>query len=694
MNKNYKCILICLIVFTLLHISPMVFFAKNNNNSSMAIILAIDSSGSMLKTDPNKLRKDSAQLFVELLTTNDDISIIEFSSDIKVIQQMTTIRSYKDIKSIQEKLNNLTPAGNTRIDLALEEALKEFKNTSNQNKALILLSDGALDVDGSPTSTKSREALEHILSKTLKTYKKENITIYPITLSDKSASPASQKLQEKLMINLAKETNGFYSIAPSAADLHKSFIEIIKDLINPPLLLLIKEKDHLKFQIDNNIKRVNIIIDKKNSPESKITLNSPTETYTDSKEATIKWSKSSLLEIITLIEKPENGVWKIFSSKNIKKLDIDVFADTDFKLKLYPIENKVKAGKKIIISANLLNKMRNDEPFKKIPLPKEVNILSQITTPKGHQIILPLNHYQKGAYKASYIPVLPGKYQIKAFSEGKIERETTSIKIEVLPPPADEPKIQLDQNVYSIGETIKVSVFLKDEKIKFPEKTILLNSSDTNKSLKTSIKGKIIHSIYKIKKDSLPGEYVFTFEYYDSKGKIKQIEAIAYVIGKIELTNNQLDFGKLTKEGTAKQTLKINSELKLTTLPLIIEINKVHFDSKDFKNSDLRFGYKTNILIKGSQYSDTLRLSLPYTIFKKLQNPVFNNTYNGSINLIIYSKENEVLSEKTIPIKFTVGSYLEYNLLLIAGLMVLLCSIIGSFILLKKKKTQKKSKDI
>lgn len=692
MIKNYKCIAICLIVFTLLYISPSFIFGEKDNNSSMAIIIAIDSSGSMLKTDPNKLRKDSTQLFVELLTINDDISIIEFSSNTKIIQQMTTIGSYKDIKTIQEKLNNLTPSGNTRIDMALEEALKEFKKTSKQNKALILLSDGALDVDGSPTSTKSKEALNHILSNTLKSYKKEKITIYPITLSDKSASPDSQKLQTKLMASLAKETKGFYSIAPTATDLHKSFIDVIKDLTDPPLLLLIKENDYYKFKIDDTIKRVNIIIDKKEAPSSNITLISPTKVYTKSENGKIQWSKSSLIELITLIEKPQNGLWKILSTKNIEKLNIQILADTDYKLKLYPIKDKQQAGKKMLISANLLNKKHNNEPFQKVPLPKEVNILTQITLPKGKQIILPLNNYQKGAYKASFIPKLAGQYQIKAFSEGKIERETTSTTIEVLPPPADEPKIQLDQNVYSIGETIKISIFLKDKNIKLAPDPLSLKSIDTNKVLKTSIKGNTIYASYKIKKGSKPGEYLFTFDYFDSKGNIKQKEVIAYVIGKIELANNQIDFGKLTKEAIAKQTLRIDSELKLTTLPLILEINRVNFDTEDFKNSDLRFNYKSNIIIKGSNYSDTLTLSLPENIFKKLQNPILNKHYNGSINFIIYSKEKEVLSEKYIPIKFTIASFLEYNLLFVAGILLVLSSIIGSIVIFKKKPKTEKTK--
>ncbi|MGD9581627.1 MAG: hypothetical protein AB7V50_09665, partial [Vampirovibrionia bacterium] len=213
-----------------------------------------------------------------------------------------------------------------------------------------------------------------------------------------------------------------------------------------------------------------------------------------------------------------------------------------------------------------------------------------------------------------------------------------------------------------------------------------LQSSNSTETIKFTSKNNKLYAKYKIKSDFQPGEYTFKFSYKDSKGKQKEIEAIGYVIGKIELANNSLNFGKLNNKGSSSKAITVNSELKLTTLPLKIEIKSVNFNTEDFKNADLLFNYQSNFLIKGSEYTENMTLNVPEGIFKSLQNPILSKKYDGTITIIVYSKENEVLSEKKLPISFTIGSFVEYNITLMIGFMLVISSIIGSIIIYKKKK--------
>ena len=53
------------------------------------IIILMDSSGSMKKTDPRNYRKDSARLFISLLGADDKVGIISFGDSAKTLIPLT-----------------------------------------------------------------------------------------------------------------------------------------------------------------------------------------------------------------------------------------------------------------------------------------------------------------------------------------------------------------------------------------------------------------------------------------------------------------------------------------------------------------------------------------------------------------------------------------------------------------------------
>src|SRR5512135_3111867 len=53
------------------------------------IVLLMDSSGSMKKTDPGNYRKDAARLFISLLGADDKIGIVSFGDSAKTLIPLT-----------------------------------------------------------------------------------------------------------------------------------------------------------------------------------------------------------------------------------------------------------------------------------------------------------------------------------------------------------------------------------------------------------------------------------------------------------------------------------------------------------------------------------------------------------------------------------------------------------------------------
>lgn len=106
--------------------------------------LIIDSSGSMLQTDPSNLRKAAARLFAQALDPNDRITIVGFSSSAYVVWRLQSAGSSRSQIS-QEIDIRIGSSGGTNISDGLRIAYGQLNDGSNRRKSAILLSDGMQD---------------------------------------------------------------------------------------------------------------------------------------------------------------------------------------------------------------------------------------------------------------------------------------------------------------------------------------------------------------------------------------------------------------------------------------------------------------------------------------------------------------------------------------------------------------------
>lgn len=678
--------LIAYILSVLFLVNLVAHAQKDFDNSNVSIILAIDGSGSMKKTDPQLLRKQAAQLFTNFLVEGDQVGVIEFSSKIKTIQPLTTITSYQDIEDVKESLNALNYGGDTRMDLAIEDSISILKDANTPNKAIILLSDGALDVNGSPETKESKAALGNLLNQTLSQVEASNIKIFSIGLIDQKGNKNLLKLQRDTLGELSKQSNGRYFEALNAATLHKSFIDIIQNLIDPPQINYIKEKNSIKFFVDSKVKRLNIVVDKTADPQAKITLKAPDKTFNKEEQNILLWNRSSKYDLMTILPSVKSGMWGITSNNDINKLLITILADSDVKISPPLITGKLEQSSPITVSARVLGKNSNKESYKPYLLSSEDKVFCHITKPDNTVTVLPMILSKNNSYIARIVADKSGIFKVFIFTEGSLMRRSQEIAFNVIPEPPDEPKIILDQSVYAIGETIRVTIDLKNKNVMLPESFLSVYTPDNNLSeaLKIKKNGLKITAMFLLKKDYKPGEYTFVLDYIDPQMKQKQKEAIAYVIGNVIIATENLDFGLIKPGKKAPERLQIKSDLKLTTLPLKLELSKVKVDSEEINPTDLLFYYPSEFTVQGEHNVENISLSIKSDNKQAYNTSLFNKNCHGIATFVLYSDQNEILNTREIPISFVIPGLL-YNNILIIVLGVIISAVLA-FLYRKKKK--------
>lgn len=118
------------------------------------VILLIDNSGSMKKTDPNKLSVVAASMLIDTLDDNTDLNIVAFGdraiSPYKLSDNPLREMLKEDLGSL--KFDN----SNTNLKEGIEEALSQLQGVSGEN-TIIVLSDGKEDPSGGLTDSHMKE---------------------------------------------------------------------------------------------------------------------------------------------------------------------------------------------------------------------------------------------------------------------------------------------------------------------------------------------------------------------------------------------------------------------------------------------------------------------------------------------------------------------------------------------------------
>ncbi|MFV1952005.1 MAG: VWA domain-containing protein [Nitrospinota bacterium] len=373
------------------------------------VVLVMDSSGSMKKTDPLTLRIPAAKLFISLLDKNDRTGVISFRDKGYPIIYLTHVDSEINKDRLLKATDMISSKGlYTNLYDAFTKGLEVLSKDKRPGRAqiIILMSDGMMDV-GNPDE--DRILVDRLKNELIEILKDNDVKVYTIAFTELS--------DRQLLEEISKKTGGFYNLALTDKDFHLIFTSIFESLKAPEMLPL----DENKFFVDKSIEEV-IIVATKGSPDTRIYLGSPDGKKYSSKERSndIRWFVSYNFDMIT-IKKPVEGRWEILFSAG---RDNKAYIITNLKLLTNLVQLYPPLSKPIDIKVWL---EKDGSILKEREILERFDIYIEVSRPDGETIKLALfNKGEKGEgiFTSQLVPDKPGSYRLRIVAKGKtFERE-------------------------------------------------------------------------------------------------------------------------------------------------------------------------------------------------------------------------------------------------------------------------------
>ena len=329
---------------------------EGNGNMYLDVVFVLDSSGSMLESDPNRVAADAFSLFVDLCDDTCGVGYI-----IKESEKITALDD-KHLSELRNKISgmNRNPQGDTDIALGLNKALELHKlneqesGDSHRKKAVILLSDGNTHlIDGS----KSDKQLEKEMNDVLGSLSEMEIPVYAIGLNYDGT------LDKKETQKIASNTNGKAYEAKASEELPAIIADIFADVYEiKGDKKEIKDDGSVEVYIkDKSVSYVNLVIRSKLSLDQlNLKLLTPRREEVDisgNDENFVVTSTGSYI-LIKMVS-PVSGRWKLVldeaaNNENCIVTQLD-FYSMYVKQNITDLDNTLIVGESTGISASLYN---------------------------------------------------------------------------------------------------------------------------------------------------------------------------------------------------------------------------------------------------------------------------------------------------------------------------------------------------
>ncbi len=377
------------------------------------IVLLMDSSGSMKKTDPRDYRKDSARLFISLLNSNDKVGVVSFGDSARTLIPLTpnTKNNRAALFSAVGKISSREFS--TDITGAVRQGLKELQSSNNKNRVLILMSDGKLAL-GDPQKD---EASLAELAKLLPEVKAAGIRIYSIAFSELS--------DPKLLGDIAEKTGGFFRYAEADKDIHVMFASIFEKIKSPDSVALQGDS----FTIDKDIREAVLLITKQAGTVTVLSDPSGKKNIQGRSAKNIQWYGSNVFDMIT-IQGPAAGQWKVkLSSREGNR----IFVLTNLKLKSSFEKNSVNKGDNIVLDAWL---EKDGKRITEKEVLDQVRFSAELIGSDGKAENIPLaGTADPGVFAQEFIAGQSGDYKVRLSAEGKTFNRAKEILFKAVEPP-------------------------------------------------------------------------------------------------------------------------------------------------------------------------------------------------------------------------------------------------------------------
>ncbi|HHH45697.1 MAG TPA: VWA domain-containing protein [Thiotrichales bacterium] len=264
-------------------------------------VLIIDSSGSMKRTDPNRLRVPAAKLFSTLLGNEDRLGVISFSdAGYPVVHLTPTDDAHR--QKIEQGIEKVSARGAyTNLHAALAKGLEMLEKESRpeRRRLLLLFSDGKMDTGD---AERDERLAAELFSELVPRLREAGIRLYTIAFTEAS--------DLELMDRLARATGGISRLASNDRRLHEVFSAIFETAKQPDMLPI----ENGEFLVDDAVSEFTVVASKAR-PDVHIVLEMPDGRRIAAVNAgrAVRWFQSDLFDMIT-VKGPPPGIWKLLAA--------------------------------------------------------------------------------------------------------------------------------------------------------------------------------------------------------------------------------------------------------------------------------------------------------------------------------------------------------------------------------------------
>jgi hypothetical protein len=189
----------------------------------LSVVLVIDGSGSMTRTDPQGIRKAAAQALVTLLGPDDRVAVVEFNQNARVRSGWV---SASDQAALLARLATVSSGeGATDFRDALQKAGELLAGQGGgRRKVVVLLTDGIMECPPDPAE-QNPIARGDIFNSILPDMKRQEAEIYTVGLSSEADEPFLHEAASLTSLRL-QESHSFH--VERAADLIGTFASLVQ----------------------------------------------------------------------------------------------------------------------------------------------------------------------------------------------------------------------------------------------------------------------------------------------------------------------------------------------------------------------------------------------------------------------------------------------------------------------------------
>jgi Mg-chelatase subunit ChlD len=315
LRKRYSLVLLFFAVFALNFLGGGLQAAPERagfSQENIAVILLIDTSGSMRTTDPQRLRETAARIFIDLLSPEDYLGLITFDHEANVVLPLQKVSSSANKELFKEGLSpQLEPRGNTDFTKALKAAAEQFRKTDagGARPVAVLLTDGEPD----PEPRRRGEALfmenyMQSLWETVGAFALEGYPIYTVGFGD--------GIDPEVIRKVSLDTKGEFYLLNEPAELLVSFFELLGNLknrrsfIEEVYTLEAEGAVQFDFLVDEYTRQVNFVAVSPSAGQCAISLTPPQGGSSGITGLTVNNEDNYSMAILHQPEKAYWGKWQ------------------------------------------------------------------------------------------------------------------------------------------------------------------------------------------------------------------------------------------------------------------------------------------------------------------------------------------------------------------------------------------------